>query len=80
MNKKIKELAAKADISINKYGMAFAGQDHNEDGIDLALFTKYLIEECAMAAELHARSYSDGDAGTGCYGAANAVRGVGKDD
>ena len=43
-------------------------------------FAELLVEECAMAAELHARSYSDGDAGSGCYGAAAAVRCVGRDD
>ena len=80
MNKTIKELAAKADMSFDKYGMAFANSDHNEDGVDLELFAGLLIEECAQAAEQHARSYSDGDAGTGCYGAAAAVRCVGRND
>lgn len=41
-------------------------------------FFELIIEEAAKAAELHSRSYSDGDAGTGCYGAANAVRAYGK--
>ena len=80
MNRQIKELAAKADISIDKYGMAFANRDHNEDGVDLELFAKLLIEECAVAAELAARTFSDGDAGLGCYTAANTIRCFGRDD
>ena len=80
MNKRLKELAAKAEMSRDKYGMYFASKDHNEDSVDLELFSKLLIEECAKAAELAARSFSDGDAGPGCYGAAAAVRNVGRDD
>jgi len=41
-------------------------------------FFELVIEQAAVAAEQHSRSYSDGDAGTGCYGAANAVRAYGK--
>lgn len=41
-------------------------------------FFDLVIEQAAIAAEQHSRSYSDGDAGTGCYGAAAAVRAYGK--
>ena len=80
MNKKIEELAAEAEMSRDKYGMYFASKDHNEDGVDLELFAELLIEECAVAAELSARSFSDGDAGIGCTAAAAAVRFVGKNN
>ena len=78
MNKRIKELAAEA--------IAFATQETRAgSGIPGHLiyrekFTRLLIEECAVAAELAARSFSDGDAGTGCAAAAAAVRYVGKAD
>ena len=74
MNKRIKELARQATICRLSAGNSEA------DDASLARFAKLLIEECAVAAELHARSYSDGDAGDGCYGAAAAVRCVGRDD
>lgn len=41
-------------------------------------FAELIVEECAQAAERHARSYSDGVSAAGCFGAANAVRTVGK--
>jgi len=74
MNRRIKELARQATIS------RFSSGNSEADDASIEKFAKLLIEECAMAAELHARSYSDGDAGSGCYGAAAAVRCVGRDD
>ncbi len=41
-------------------------------------FFEAIVEECAKQAELQSRVYSDGDAGTGCYAAANAIRTFGK--
>lgn len=74
MNRRIKELARQATIS------RFSSGNSEADDASIEMFAKLLIEECAKAAELHARSYSDGDAGSGCYGAAAAVRCVGRDD
>lgn len=79
MNKKIDELANRANIKWmigNGPGGACIFYDVN----DFYKFAKSLIEECALAAEQHARSYSDGDAGAGCYGAAAAIRNIGKND
>lgn len=41
-------------------------------------FFELIVEECAKSAERHSHTYSDGDAGSGCFGAANAVRAFGK--
>lgn len=41
-------------------------------------FFELIVEECAKAAEQHARTYSDGDAGVGSIGAGHAVRAFGK--
>lgn len=43
-------------------------------GTPLERLVALVVEDCAIAAEKHARSYSDGDAGKGAHGAANAVR------
>lgn len=67
--KALDELARKAGFDDD----AFA---HTE--FTLLPFFELIVEECAKRAELHSRSYSDGDAGTGCYGAAAAVRYFGK--
>lgn len=40
-------------------------------------FFELIVEECANVAALHSRTYSDGDAGSGSIGAANAVRAYG---
>ena len=78
MNKKINKLAMEAvEFATMK---TRAGSEIPGHLIYREKFAELLVEECAMAAELHARSYSDGDAGSGCYGAAAAVRCVGRDD
>jgi hypothetical protein len=41
---------------------------------NLQAFFDLIVENCAHAAELQARSYSDGNAGSGCHAAASAVR------
>jgi hypothetical protein len=50
----------------------------NAGEFPLETIIKTVVENCAVAAELHARSFSDGDAGSGAHGAANAVRAYGK--
>lgn len=55
------------------YGVAV---DSGADACVLAFFDA-VVESCAVAAERHARSFSDGDAGRVCQGAACAVRNVG---
>lgn len=43
-------------------------------GRPLEELVRLVVEECAVAAENTARSFSDGDAGVGSKSAANAVR------
>lgn len=74
MNNKIKKLYVAAGFSDDiegKWPNIFSV------GTPLELLVKLVVEECAIAAELHARSYSDGDAGTGATASANAVRAYG---
>ena len=47
MNKRIEQLAEQAGMHRDKFGMYFAGDKHNEDGVDLEKFTELLLEECA---------------------------------
>jgi hypothetical protein len=46
-------------------------------GAPLEKLIKLVIEDCATAAAHHARSYADGDAGSGAVGASNAVKAYG---
>ena len=46
-------------------------------GVPLENLIKLVVEECATAAAEHARSYADGDAGSGAIGASNAVKAYG---
>jgi len=78
MNKRIKDIAKQAGFDIDLLSQPYPGGFPRDDMLVLDSFSKLIIEECAKAAELHARSFSDGDAGIGCYGAAAAVRAVGK--
>jgi len=64
------------DDLARKAGFDDAALAHTEFSL-MSLFD-YIVEECAKAAERHARTYSDGDAATGSAGAANAVRAFGK--
>jgi hypothetical protein len=59
MNKRIEELALKADMHRDKYGMYFAGDKHDEDGVDLEQFAHLLIE--AVLDEVKDRAYVTGD-------------------
>ena len=55
----------------------FTDAELRETEFCLAQFFNLIVEECAKAAELQARNYSDGDAASGCAGAAAAVRAFG---
>lgn len=46
-------------------------------GSPLEKLIRLVVDECATAAKEHARTYADGDAGTGAYGAARAVQAYG---
>ena len=71
MNNKLKELCEKAGFSTEVQGNwpTTIGV-----GKPLENLIALVVEDCAVAAELHARSYADGDSGTGAIGAAHAVR------
>lgn len=56
----------------------FTDADLQSTEFCLAQFFDLVVEECAKAAELQSRSYSDGDAAKGCSGAAAAVRAFGR--
>ena len=74
-NDKLKALYEKAGFSTEiegKWPTIFGA------GMPLESLIMQVVEHCAVAAELHARSYADGDAGIGAAGASNAVRSFGE--
>ncbi len=44
----IKRLAKSANISFDEYDLAFADNNHNEDGIDLEKFVQLMISEILL--------------------------------
>jgi len=46
MNERIKQLAMKVGMTDDKFGMFFAKNNHNEDGVDLELFAELIVQEC----------------------------------
>ena len=46
MNERLKELAEQAGMTDDKYGMFFAKDKHNEDGVDLEKFAELIVQEC----------------------------------
>ena len=62
MNERIKELAEQAGMTDDKFGMFFAKDKHDEDGVDLAKFAKLIIRECieSVKQDMHSgHSHSD---------------------
>jgi len=47
MNERIKELAEQAGMTDDKFGMFFAKDKHDEDGVDLEKFAELIVQECA---------------------------------
>ena len=47
MNERIKELAEQAGMTDDKFGMFFAKDKHDEDGVDLEKFAELIIRECS---------------------------------
>jgi hypothetical protein len=45
MNERIKLLAEQAGMTDDKFGMFFAKDKHNEDGVDLEKFAELLVKE-----------------------------------
>jgi hypothetical protein len=50
MKKRIRELAEQAGMTVDKYGMYFAKDKHEEDGVDLEEFAELIVRECAGIA------------------------------
>ena len=49
INKRIKELALQAGMTDDKFGMYFAKDKHDEDGVDLEKFAELIVRECCLA-------------------------------
>ena len=47
MNERIQKLAGQAGMTDDKFGMFFAKDKHNEDGVDLEKFAELIVRECA---------------------------------
>ncbi len=74
LNDKIKNLYDKAGFSYEEEGK---WPNIFSVGVPLENLIALVVDECAKAAEIHANSFSDGDAGKGATGAAQAVRAYG---
>jgi hypothetical protein len=60
MNERIKELAEQAGMTDDKFGMFFAKDKHNEDGVDLEKFAELIIQECCLVIDKHYEPVYDG--------------------
>jgi hypothetical protein len=49
MNERIRELAEQAGMTDDKFGMFFAKNKHDEDGVDLEKFAELIVQECTAA-------------------------------
>ena len=45
MNKRLKQLAEQAGMTDDKFGMYFANDKHNEDGVDLEKFAELILQD-----------------------------------
>jgi hypothetical protein len=46
MNERIRQLAEQAGMTDDKFGMYFAKDKHDEDGVDLEKFAELFVAEC----------------------------------
>jgi len=51
MNERIRELAEQAGMTDDKFGMFFAKDKHDEDGVDLEKFAELIVKECIDIAQ-----------------------------
>lgn len=51
MNERIRQLAEQAGMTDDKFGMYFAKDKHNEDGVDLEKFAELIIMKCLTICE-----------------------------
>jgi hypothetical protein len=75
LNDKIKDLYEKAGFSLEIEGR---WPNIYSVGTPMERLVALVVAECAQAAALHANSYSNGEAGAGAAGAAEAVRSYGE--
>ena len=61
---RIRELAEQAGMTDNKFGMYFAKDKHDEDGVDLEKFAELIVKECLD--QLHVSDW-DEDYDKGIY-------------
>jgi hypothetical protein len=61
MNERIKELAEQAGMTDDKFGMFFAKDKHDEDGVDLEKFAELIVKETmqVVANQLSSNQYLD---------------------
>jgi hypothetical protein len=61
MNERIKELAEQAGMTDDKYGMFFAKDKHDEDGVDLEKFAELIVKDTmqVVANQLPSNQYLD---------------------
>jgi hypothetical protein len=57
MNERIKQLAEQAGMTDDKFGMFFAKDKHNEDGVDLEKFAELIVRDCVNV--VHKRYMGD---------------------
>ena len=53
MNEQIRELAERAGMTDDKFGMFFAKDKHDEDGVDLEKFAELIVEQCIDKIETY---------------------------
>jgi len=71
MNERIRELAEQAGMTDDKFGMYFAKDNHDEDGVDLEKFAELIVRECATIAD-QAEPYKANDLILKHFGVENA--------
>jgi hypothetical protein len=78
MSELIKELAKQAGMTDDKFGMYFASDKHNEDGVDLEKFAELMLIEFTETVKHTAilvaqTSYNDGETGANVTKRVNAA-------
>jgi hypothetical protein len=76
MNERIKLLAEQADMTVDKFGMFFAKDKHNEDGVDLEKFAELIVQECMTTIFKESKWYWDKDEFESSNAVQNAARRV----
>jgi hypothetical protein len=64
MNERIRELAEQSGMTDDKFGMFFAVDNHNEDGVDLQKFAELIVRECLVKIESKRSSGENTDSWT----------------